>query len=82
MSDSLLTEVTVSINGATVNVAPGTTILEAAGVAGVEIPTLCWASNLTPANACRLCVVEMEGSRTLVPACSRACEQGLSLIHI
>ena len=76
MNDSSLTEVTVSINGATVNVAPGTTILEAAGVAGVEIPTLCWASNLTPANACRLCVVEMEGSRTLVPACSRACEQG------
>ena len=51
MSDSLLTEVTVSINGATVNVAPGTTILEAAGVAGVEIPTLCWASNLTPARS-------------------------------
>ena len=80
MSDSLLTEVTVSINGSTINVAPGTTILEAARSADIEIPTLCWASNLTPANACRLCVVEMEGSRTLVPACSRECEQG-SVIH-
>ncbi len=68
------TEVTFSLNGQQTTVAAGTTILEAAQETGVEIPTLCWASNLTPVNACRLCVVEMEGSRALVPACSRACE--------
>ena len=63
MSETQSTEVTVSINGTTVSVAAGTSILEAAKLAGVEVPTLCWASNLTPVNACRLCVVEMEGSR-------------------
>ncbi len=80
MSELQPTEIAISINGTTVNVDAGTTILEAARSAGVEIPTLCWASNLTPVNACRLCVVEMEGSRNLVPACSRECEQG-SIIH-
>ena len=76
MSEPQPTEVTLSINGSPVSVAAGTSILEAAKLAGVEVPTLCWASNLTPVNACRLCVVEMEGSRTLVPACSRECEEG------
>ncbi len=74
------TEIAVTINGQSVDVAPGTSILDAAKSVGIEIPTLCWASNLTPVNACRLCVVELEGSRTLVPACSRECEQG-SVIH-
>ncbi len=76
MSEPQPTEVTVLINGSPVTVAAGTSILEAAREAGVEVPTLCWASNLTPVNACRLCVVEMEGSRTLIPACSRECEEG------
>jgi predicted molibdopterin-dependent oxidoreductase YjgC len=67
-------DVTFSLNGQQTTVAAGTTILEAAEETGIEIPTLCWASNLTPVNACRLCVVEMEGSRALVPACSRECE--------
>ncbi|HAF68669.1 MAG TPA: Fe-S-binding domain-containing protein [Acidimicrobiaceae bacterium] len=69
-------QIPISLNGKSGTVQSGATILEAAREMGVEIPTLCWASNLTPANACRLCVVELEGSRTLVPACSRVCEPG------
>ena len=69
-------EVSVQINDTKVTVEEGTTLLEAARVAGIDIPTLCWAENLTPVNACRLCVVEQEGSRALVPACSRLSEDG------
>ena len=43
----------------------------------VDTPTLCYAENLTPMNACRVCVVEVEGARTLVPACSRTAEDGM-----
>ena len=46
---------------------------------GVDTPTLCYADNLTPVNACRVCVVEVEGARTLVPACSRAAEDGMKV---
>lgn len=74
MNETTGPQVTISLNGESVTVPQGTTILEAAQGVDVEIPTLCWASNLTPVNACRLCVVEMEGTRTLVPACSRECE--------
>ena len=69
-------EVSVQINDTKVTVEEGRTLLEAARVAGIDIPTLCWAENLTPVNACRLCVVEQEGSRALVPACSRLSEDG------
>src|SRR5690606_6033638 len=44
---------------------------------GQDQPTLCWASTLTPVNVCRVCVVEVEGSRTLVPSCSRPVEEGM-----
>ena len=42
-----------------------------------DTPTLCWAPNLTPINACRVCVVEVEGSRALVPSCARKVEDGM-----
>lgn len=41
------------------------------------VPTLCWHENLSPANACRACVVEVKGSRTLVASCSRIAEEGM-----
>ncbi len=69
--------VTVSINGSSVIIPEGASLKDACTEAGVEIPTLCWAANLTPANACRLCVVEVENSRTLVPSCSRQAEDGM-----
>ncbi len=76
-STATISTVTVSINGSSVTVPEGASLKDACGVAGVEIPTLCWAANLTPANACRLCVVEVENSRTLVPSCSRQVEEGM-----
>jgi len=71
--------VSVHIDGMKVRVDEGTTLLQAANSVGIEIPTLCWAENLTPANACRLCVVEQQGSRTLVSSCSRVCEDGAQI---
>lgn len=69
--------VTVSINGANITVDEGATLLDACNAAGVSTPTLCYAENLTPVNACRVCVVEVENSRTLVPSCSRQAEDGM-----
>ena len=71
--------VTVSIDGREVTVPEGQTILAACTASGVETPTICWAPNLTPVNVCRVCVVELEGSRTLVPACSRPAEDGMQI---
>ena len=67
----------IQIDGKTVRVAEGSTILDATRAIGIETPTLCWLENLTPVNACRVCVVELEGSRVLVPACSRKVEPGM-----
>jgi predicted molibdopterin-dependent oxidoreductase YjgC len=67
----------VSIDGRTVAVAEGETLLDACRALGIEVPTLCFAKNLTPVNACRVCVVELDGARTLVPACSRKVEPGM-----
>jgi len=61
---------TLSINGQTVEFTPGQTILEAARGAGIDIPTLCYLKGTTPTGSCRVCVVEVEGARTLLPACS------------
>jgi NADP-reducing hydrogenase subunit HndD len=69
----------VEIDGKTVRVPEGATILDACRAEGVDTPTLCFADNLTPQNACRVCVVEVEGARTLVPACSRAAEAGMKV---
>ena len=46
---------------------------------GIDTPTLCYAENLTPVNVCRVCVVEVTGSRVLVPACSRKVEAGMEV---
>jgi|TARA_R110002110_G_scaffold205054_1_gene416562 predicted molibdopterin-dependent oxidoreductase YjgC len=71
------TQVTVKINGGDVTVDAGDTILTACTQAGIDTPTICYAENLTPVNACRVCVVEVEGNRTLVPSCSRPAEEGM-----
>ena len=69
--------VTVTINGSSVEVPQGGTLLDACRSEGIDTPTLCYLENLTPVNVCRVCVVEVEGSRTLVPACSRPVEEGM-----
>ena len=66
--------VELTMDGDAVTVPRGTTILEACRSRGVDTPTLCYLENLTPVNVCRVCVVEVEGSRVLVPACSRPVE--------
>ncbi len=71
--------VSVEIDGTAVTVKEGWTILQAARACGIDTPTLCYLENLTPVNVCRVCVVELEGARTLVPACSRACEKGMKI---
>ena len=58
----------VKINGIAVEVPTGSTILEAARYAGVEIPTLCFLKDINEIGACRICVVEVTGARGLVPA--------------
>lgn len=68
-----------TIDGESVRVPEGTTVLEACEAAGTEVPTLCYGDTLTPRNACRVCVVEVEGARTLAPACSRRLEAGMSV---
>ncbi|MFT5202102.1 MAG: NADP-reducing hydrogenase subunit HndD [Candidatus Aldehydirespiratoraceae bacterium] len=71
------TQVSLTINGEAVLVAEGTSIHKACESAGIDTPTLCWAENLTPVSVCRVCVVEVEGSRALVPACARPAEEGM-----
>jgi predicted molibdopterin-dependent oxidoreductase YjgC len=70
-------KVRLTIDGEQVSVPDGTSILAACRTIGVEIPTLCFLETLHPVNACRICVVEVEGARVLVPSCSRAVEEGL-----
>ena len=69
----------LEVDGTTVRVPEGSTILEACRAEGIDTPTLCYADNLTPVNACRVCVVEVEGSRALVPACSRKAEPDMQV---
>jgi NADP-reducing hydrogenase subunit HndD len=71
--------VELTIDGKTVTVPQGTTILEACRSEKIDTPTLCFLENLTPINVCRVCVVEVEGSRVLVPACSRPVEAKMNV---
>ena len=69
----------ITIDGRSVAVSEGATILEACATIDVEVPTLCYLETLTPFNSCRVCVVEVEGSRNLVPACSREITPGMEI---
>jgi predicted molibdopterin-dependent oxidoreductase YjgC len=70
-------QIEVTIDGRAVSVPEGATILDATRSLGIDTPTLCYLETLAPVNVCRVCVVELEGSRTLVPACSRKAEPGM-----
>ncbi len=63
-------EVILTIDDRKVKAQTGMSILQAAQMAGIEIPHLCYREDLPPTSACRLCVVEVEGARTLVASCS------------
>jgi len=71
--------VNIHINGDTVLAPVGSTILESCRSEGIDVPTMCFLETLSPFNSCRLCVVEVAGSRTLVPSCSRQIEAGMEI---
>ncbi len=70
----------MTIDGQHITVPEGTTVLEAAEVLGIHIPRLCHHPHLTDNALCRLCVVEWEGARTLIPACVAQAREG-AIIH-
>jgi predicted molibdopterin-dependent oxidoreductase YjgC len=72
-------QVEIKIDGRSVTVPETMTILDACRSIGIDTPTLCYLENLTPVNVCRVCVVELTGARTLVPACSRRVEAGMDI---
>ncbi|MBN1368489.1 MAG: molybdopterin-dependent oxidoreductase [Dehalococcoidales bacterium] len=72
--------ITITLNGVEVSGYPGMTILELARESGVEIPTLCHDSHLTPTGACRICLVEEEHSAALLPSCITKIQPGM-VVH-
>ena len=74
-----MADVHLTIDGREVLARPEATILDVCRRLQIDTPTLCQLDNLTPVNVCRVCVVELEGSRVLVPACSRRVEEGMKI---
>ena len=72
--------VTCSMDGRTLTVPKGSTILKAAEQAGIPIPHLCFLKDINEIGACRMCMVEVEGTERLVPACNTAVTEGM-VIH-
>src|SRR5437660_5328780 len=72
-------DVRLTVDGNDIDVRARSTILDACRRMRIDTPTLCQLDTLTPVNTCRVCVVELEGSRVLVPACSRKVEAGMKI---
>ncbi|MGH7162868.1 MAG: formate dehydrogenase subunit alpha [Planctomycetota bacterium] len=71
--------VTLTIDDRRVTVPEGTSLWAAAREAGIDVPVLCHDPALRPVGVCRMCVVEVEGSRVLAASCVRACEEGMKV---
>ena len=71
--------ITLQIDNHIVEVAKGTTILEAAAAAGVEIPTLCYLREANQIGSCRMCVVEADGVGRLLTACNTLVKEGMNV---
>jgi bidirectional [NiFe] hydrogenase diaphorase subunit len=71
---------TLTVDGLEVAVPQGASLLDAVRAAGAELPTLCHLDGLTPVGACRLCLVELEGSGKLLPACATAAGEGMVVL--
>ena len=69
----------LSINGKAVTAKAGTTVLMAARDAGIRIPTLCFLEKREPTGACRVCLVEIAGGKTLAAACSTPIAEGMQI---
>ncbi|MCD8149621.1 MAG: [FeFe] hydrogenase, group A [Clostridiales bacterium] len=72
--------VNITINHKKLQVKEGTTILEAASIAGIKIPTLCYLKDINEIGACRVCVVELKGKDMLVSSCNTKVEEGMEVI--
>jgi NADP-reducing hydrogenase subunit HndD len=72
-----MSDVTLTIDDQSITVPEGTTILRAAQQIKKDVPTICYHPHFKAPSLCRMCVVEVEKSRVLVQACSRACENGM-----
>jgi NADH-quinone oxidoreductase subunit G len=71
---------TITIDGRTIEAAPGTRLIDAAAAEGIEIPHFCYHPGLSVAGNCRMCEVEIEGARKLEPACNTLCRDGM-VVH-
>ena len=71
--------INIKINGVDVAAPQGSTILEAARIANIEIPTLCFLKEINEIGACRICVVEVKGARSLVTACVYPINEGMEV---
>jgi NADP-reducing hydrogenase subunit HndD len=71
--------VKIKINGMEYDVAKGSTILQAARSVGIDIPTLCYLKDINAIGACRICVVEVKGARTLVASCVFPVNEGMEI---
>ena len=71
--------VNIKINGMPLSVPNGSTILEAARYAGIDIPTLCYMKEINEIGACRICMVEVKGARSLVSACVFPVNEGMEI---
>ena len=74
-----MADVNIKINGRAVSAPAGSTILEAAHLAGIKIPTLCFLKEINEIGACRICVVEVKGARTLVAACVHPISENMEI---
>lgn len=68
---------TLTIDGKKIKAAKGSTLLDAAARLRIDIPTLCHHPKLKPLSSCRLCLVELQGSKNLVPSCSMMAQEGM-----
>ncbi len=71
--------VNIKINGMPLSVPKGSTVLEAARLAGIKIPTLCYLKDINEIGACRICMVEVKGARSLVTACVYPVNEGMEV---
>ena len=69
----------IKINGMEVSAPAGSTILEAARLANIEIPTLCFLKDINEIGACRICVVEVKGAKSLVASCVYPINEGMEV---
>ncbi len=72
--------VSLTIDGKEIQAPEGTNLIDAASLAGVHIPNLCYLKGMRPAGACRLCLVEVEGAKAPVIACNAKIKEGMKVV--